>query len=344
MLGKSQRQVMRYVKTKRLKASGGGRGVPYTFAPADIEAFITRHSGVANADLLARVAHGYATNFGDVGFWTAEHDLLWKWHKAGRLEMVEPFTREAYPATVPPAVKSWARKLLRKLNPSELDYVMALFIARKTAISTRKASHKNALGVIVKRLFNEAGASGKFRIPTALLPENVRLFFEAVIRGDSLSVNEYAGKDFPPDYDGRGSPSIWEALKTFRHTVRHFWRGSIRPARVAAVLGIHRWQAIRIEERIRKKLGKKGLTSLARKLKLDNREIPPSWKLKLAAKQSIQPQETLDAKADWQSIAEMLGCKVSELPCSKDALYELLKDRQHLQREADRMAGDKGEA
>ncbi len=143
MLGKSARQVRRYVATKQLRASGGGHGIPYEFAKRDLIAFRRRLAagpfrshdrwqGRIDGDTLARIAHAsvlrqdnpgefrHYVNAGFLDLWNIKVDRL------------PGIFRNCLPAlaTVPDSTRRWAARLADILNPLEMDFLAAMFIVR----------------------------------------------------------------------------------------------------------------------------------------------------------------------------------------------------------------------
>lgn len=324
MLEKSPRQVIRDVKASKLKATGGGRGVPLVFVKADVEAFKRRRSWFADADLLARVAYGYVrpAKTWDDGYRIVFAEL-WKWRKDSRQDLIETITRNAFPplSDVPPEVKTWAQRLASCLRPTALDFIIAMFAAR---MNPRKANQQNAVVAVLQRMWKEySDLPDKIakkekelqKKQEEILPtkkdtefisrfglkdaENVEYldlsrsinhelyerreegtrkisaFMAAVHRGDDEYVNRIA-----EEY-GVGPEAVYETLRSFKHARTYSWHGSVRPGSVAAVLGIHRNQAMRLWKEIKSKVGLKGIEQLAKKLLLHkDKKLPKSWKAK----------------------------------------------------------------
>lgn len=142
-LCKSSRQVRRYVTGGLLNASGGGKGVPYTFKKADVNNFKIQLSsgnfrqhkewtGVVNAKILARMVHGLKLRRD--GSAKNDHflqgfDMLWKLNQKTRAGII----RNHLPPLdeVPQNITKWTQQLEDSLAKRELDYVAAMFVVRE---------------------------------------------------------------------------------------------------------------------------------------------------------------------------------------------------------------------
>lgn len=167
-LGKSPRQVRRYVQSGHLRAGGGGHGVPYTFAAQDVERLRQRIAGkplsdkrraayrpraawqgVIDADGLARIAYALQLSRQAkaedrackwLPWW--ESKMLWKWAETGIhsaatdqqrslwRKQLNGALRTAFPplSDVPQQVLTWAQNTARQLTPAEVDYIAAMFV------------------------------------------------------------------------------------------------------------------------------------------------------------------------------------------------------------------------
>jgi hypothetical protein len=150
---------MRDIQAGKLPAKGGGRGrVPYKIALADVEAFRRRHSGVADADLLARIAYAFQQKRrhpGKFDYWlNAGFLMLWQWRKSGQENLIEGFCRNGLPAlaVVSPAVRDWARRIVQDLTPAEVDYLAAMFIVTEHPVAHWTGAASRAWAETVKRI------------------------------------------------------------------------------------------------------------------------------------------------------------------------------------------------
>jgi len=154
-LGKSSRQVRRYVADGKLKASGGGHGVPYSFDTADVAAFCGKVAyrprrtwkGRVDVNTLARIVHAVALRRIGQG----KHYLLYGGFRA--LWNVSPKTaegiiRNGLPplAHVPPETMSWAKEAAGMLTAQETDYLTAMFIVRDSPGTVLTENEGRALG------------------------------------------------------------------------------------------------------------------------------------------------------------------------------------------------------
>lgn len=153
MLGKSPRQVRRYVETGQLRASGGGHGVPYSFDAADVAALSAGYrprqawKGRVDADTLARIAHAVALRRVGQG----RHYLLGGgfralWHVAPKT--AAGMIRNGLPplAQVPPETLTWAEGVADTLTAQEVDYIAGMLIVRDAPGMRLEQAEAAALG------------------------------------------------------------------------------------------------------------------------------------------------------------------------------------------------------
>ena len=143
-LGRTPRQVRRYVDSGSLRAGGGGHGVPLWFRRSDLVAFAAEMkksnryrsrkiwSGRIDGCVLSRIAHGVAMRRANPGrmlhYVNSGFSVLW----GLPAKTVAGIYRNCLPRaeTVPEETSKWATRLATVLSPLELDAIGAMLICR----------------------------------------------------------------------------------------------------------------------------------------------------------------------------------------------------------------------
>ncbi|HMP71771.1 MAG TPA: helix-turn-helix domain-containing protein [Kiritimatiellia bacterium] len=289
-LGKSPRQIRRYIESGKIPASGGGHGVPYLFDRAAVAAFKRalsdktqfrqrkEWSGVIDAETLGRIIHGVGLKQSNPALsWVPwfESSMLWKWSQTGNQTSVEVALRHCFPPpeSIPADVALWVQFIAPRLSPLEMDYIAAMFIAvanpSRTYSTYERDIYGQALAAIADR--NEA---------------DLMRFVRAYESGDVEALRRWCfgykastGKDIPPDFP-EVYPIAQDILLSSAHKFgkdqRDKGRGNPSGNMIAKLLGIHRFQGARIIERLRGKLGRHDVGALF--VFMGVGYVPRAWK------------------------------------------------------------------
>lgn len=300
-LGKSSRQVRRYVQDGALPAFGGGHGIPYRFRVSDLDAAGERLSsgpyrksrkrtGRVDADSFGRIVHACELIMQDGiedGRSTRGHPVealrgLWMLTpKASARLLRNVFVLQA---PTPSDVAEWAADMGSRLDPLELDLVAALFILRP-----HRGMHLEREEIAVLQAAQDICRMTRpemFSDLNGVDFHHLRKLIQEVHAGDSVEVRRMCGPrgELPELEELRGQ------LVALTRKFRKRYRGRDRIPNgneLAGVLGMHSNQVTRLIDRLYAKLGIAGIQQLLMRLGYDDQRLPQAWQFHAERKRRI---------------------------------------------------------
>jgi len=338
--------------------------VPYSFDTGDVEALSSQRAGLAEAETLARIVHALRVKRQNPACrWFPRHEstMLWKWRAEGNVNAVALAVRNVFPplADVPPAVLTWARRTCGGLTPAEMDYLAAMFVCvahpwRKCDVGERWA-FSHALDVSLhhpreeERSLVSSYEAGDWDGLRSLIEDGEDS------RGQRRQA-VFAGVRI----NDKAPASLLSAARKQAKDRRAQGQGKPSSAKVAVLLGIHRYQATRLwagedgRKGIAQKLGPRqwdlfnllGMETRGELPRLLKKYAPAEPKRKHGAMTHVV-RDVKASPAAFAEVASVLGMKTEDLPQTESALKQFLQRRveaaQELQRKASAQSG-KGHA